>query len=309
MPHESARRRRGRPRQPGDLTCARCGERVKKIEVIWPDGRICYPCFCLAVRTTGRCDRCGQQRLLPGRDGDRRLCRNCAGITTPLDCTRCGLEGPRYRVGICVRCALRDDLNELLIPVPTAPREGTRQIVDAFCAAGRPESLMTWKRNPRVRQALSAIGNGTLPMRHADIDQADLGREGEHLRAIMVHLNLMPARDSDLVRLERWLHQRLAAIDDPAIRRPLELFATWHHLQRIRRKASSNEPVAGPAVGVRLKSPPFRISFPGSAETTAEPSTIARRPTSTNGSPKAQQGGGRSAPSLCGPPATTSALG
>ena len=123
--------------------------------------------------------------------------------------------------------------------------------MDAFCATGRPESIMGWKRNPRVQQALSAIGDGTLPITHNGIDHADLGREGEHLRAILMHLALLPARNSDLIRLEQWLERRLATIDDPGIRRPLEQFATWHHLERIRRKDRRNESVAGSTIAVR----------------------------------------------------------
>lgn len=86
MATETARRGRGRPRSTGAVRCDRCGRRVSKTRVTWPDGRICGTCFAQATRTHGSCDECGQQRLLPGRDGRRRLLQK--------------LRGHRYRTGL-----------------------------------------------------------------------------------------------------------------------------------------------------------------------------------------------------------------
>src|SRR5690348_1812200 len=108
------RRPRGRPRTSGKFTCDRCLRPTGKIRVHWPDGAICGICFHEATRTFGPCDRCRAERMLPGRSGSEHLCRTCAGITTDLDCTRCGTEAERYRRGIWARCALRDDLTKLL---------------------------------------------------------------------------------------------------------------------------------------------------------------------------------------------------
>lgn len=245
MTTDTARRPRGRPRSTGELQCDRCGRATGKIRVHWPDGRICGICFHQAARTFGACDKCGQQRLLPGRDGNKQLCIPCSGITTALTCTRCSTEGERYRHGICARCALRDDLTKMLIPKGNQAVPGLHALIDALCVVDRPESIITWKRHPDVIGLLTDIGTGTITLNHAGIDAAPPGRTREHLRQILIHTGLLPARNVDLGYFEAWLRNRLDSIDDPTVRRPLERFATWHHLERIRRCAHHGDDVHG----------------------------------------------------------------
>jgi hypothetical protein len=245
MATDTSRPGRGRPRGTGNVVCDRCGRHVAKTRVTWPDGRVCGICFTRATRTHGTCDECGQQRLLPGRDGQRRLCRGCAGIVTALDCTRCGREGERYRSGLCARCALRDDLSELLTSVDGPSFPVADRLVEALCSTGRPESIHTWKRNPTVRRALVDIGNGTITLDHDSFDAAQLGRAGGHLRELLIQQGMLPPRDPDLALFEAWLRKRLDSIGDPVVRRPIERFATWHHLERIRHKVRRGEHVTG----------------------------------------------------------------
>jgi hypothetical protein len=229
--------RRGRPRTSGSQLCDRCGRSCGKIRTRWPDGRICGICFHEATRTFGNCDQCGQHRLLPGRDGCRRLCRGCARITTDLDCHRCGAEGEHHRRGLCTRCTLRDDLSSLLIPARTQAPPQLARLIDALTSVDRPESIHTWKRSPQVIHLLRGLGDGTIPLNHAALDTAPPGHAREHIRELLVHHQLLPHRDPDLARFERWLRERLDSIEDPAVRGPLEQFATWHHLRRIRRRS------------------------------------------------------------------------
>ncbi len=245
MTAAAVRAGRGRPRTTGDLTCDRCGRATGKIRVTWPDGRICGICYHHATRTSGICGRCGQQRLLPGRDGQHRLCTACAGITTALTCTRCGTEGERYRRGICARCALRDDLSSLLLPSGQTPIKDAQKLIDALCSAERPESIHTWKRNPDVNQMLSDIGCGRLTLDHAALQAAPASRAREHLRQLLVHASMLPKRDVDLAYFETWLATRLTTFTDPAIRLPLERFATWHHLERIRHRVQHGDDLHG----------------------------------------------------------------
>src|SRR6478736_7800825 len=100
-------RKRGRPRSSGGYTCGRCHQQVAKIRVHWPDGPVCGACFTEATHTHGRCPTCGETHMLPGRSPDKQpICRNCAGITTDLTCTRCRRETERFRAGLCIRCTL-----------------------------------------------------------------------------------------------------------------------------------------------------------------------------------------------------------
>jgi hypothetical protein len=230
------RRPRGRPRTTGGHSCDRCGRATAKIRIRWPDGNICGICFHEATRTHGKCEQCGQHRLLPGRDGDRRHCRSCAGITTDLDCHRCGSEGEHHRRGLCTRCTLRDDLTALLLPTERAPRPELVRLVDVLVNVDRPESIHTWKRNAKVAQLLRGLGDATIPLTHDGFEGAPASPASEHIRDLLVHHGLLPRRDRDLARFEQWLQQRLDSIGDPKVRRPLEQFATWHHLRRIRRR-------------------------------------------------------------------------
>ena len=75
-----------------------------------------------------------------------------------------------------------------MIPVEGCPTTGVERIIDALCSAGRPESVITWKRNPTVQQALADLGSGAITLDHVGLDRARLGREGEHLRAFLTRL-------------------------------------------------------------------------------------------------------------------------
>lgn len=54
------------------------------------------------------------------------------------------------------------------------------------------------------------------------------------MRSLLEHNGILPARDDALARFERWLKQKLEAITETAVRTPVEQFATWHHLRRLR---------------------------------------------------------------------------
>src|SRR5690606_12231608 len=163
---------RGRPRTTGVVTCARRHRAAGKARTRWPEGPIGGPSFSRATRTHGTCPACGEDRLLPGpptEDG-APTCGPCAGIVQDFHCTRCGHEGEFYRRGrLCARCALREDLTAELV-TPAAEPELMRRLVDALCAAERPESIFTWKRSPKVQELLRSLATGQTPMTHDGLD-------------------------------------------------------------------------------------------------------------------------------------------
>lgn len=227
---------RGRPRTTGTATCARCGRNVGRTRATWPEGKICGPCFTTATRTHGTCPDCGQNRLLPGppeTSGGPR-CAPCTGILHDFHCTRCNVEGEFYRRGVCARCALRDDLNELL-PTDAFDPETARKIIDVLCSADRTESIITWKRSPKVQALLASISSGETPLTHEGLDAAaeSVKREATHLRALFIHRGLLPHQDPYLARFETWIEDKLRDLPEE-IAKPVAQFATWHHLRRIR---------------------------------------------------------------------------
>ncbi|SCC29839.1 hypothetical protein GA0061083_0024 [Pseudarthrobacter enclensis] len=239
---------RGRPRTTGTATCARCGRRTGRTRATWPEGGICGPCFTTATRTHGTCPDCSQHRLLPGPpdiSGGPR-CAPCAGILHDFHCTNCNVEGEFYRRGICARCALRDDLNDLMLTDPADP-ETARKIIDVLCKADRPESIITWKRSPKVQALLTALSSGQTPLTHEVLDEHReiAGRGADHLRALLVHHGLLPYQDPYLARFESWVQDKLNALPSE-VAKPVEYFATWHHLRRIRSLTTPDKSAQAP---------------------------------------------------------------
>lgn len=237
---------RGRPRTTSDRDdpCARCGRNIPRLAATWPEGRLCFTCHFDAVHTRGTCPDCLQERLLPGppdANGDP-ICATCAEIPYDFHCERCDAEAGHHRRRLCARCALRDDLYDLLGGEPTDP--SLVGLVDALCAAGRPESIIVWKRSAKVQQLLGVLGDGTIPVSHEGLDTVP-GKPTEHLRAILEHHGLLPQRDQYLPRFEQWIDAKLTGLPDE-VAQPVRHFAAWHHLRRIRAKAATGATTRGP---------------------------------------------------------------
>jgi len=230
-------RSRGRPRTTGDRECARCHGLVAIIRTTWPEGPICGPCFTAAARTYGLCAFCGAHRLLPGRShSGHTICRDCAGITTNLVCVNCGREAERRRGGHCARCVLTADLTQILKP-HAPPDLRIKRLITELAAVPRPESIITWMRHPATAALLTKIGTRELSLSHEAFDALGApSRSLEHLREMLVHHRMMPDRgDPRLARFQIWLEQRLDTLTPtPAIHAPIEQFARWHHLRRLR---------------------------------------------------------------------------
>lgn len=242
-PHSTVR---GRPRTTStrDDPCARCGRNIPRLAKQWPEGRLCFTCYYNAIHTRGTCPECLQARLLPGppnADG-LPICANCAEIPYDFHCQRCELEAGHHRGRLCARRALRDDLHDLIGGPPAHPT--LVGLVDALCASDRPESIFIWKRSAKVQELLRGLGDGTIPLTHEGLDTVP-GRPAEHLRALLQHHGHLPQRDPYLPRFEQWIDTKLSGLPDE-VRKPVQHFATWHHLRRIRTKAAAGAATRGP---------------------------------------------------------------
>lgn len=237
---------RGRPRTTStrDDPCARCGRNIPRLAATWPEGRLCNICYFDAIHTRGTCSECLQDRLLPGPPNADGLpvCSTCADIPYDFHCERCDVEAGHHRGRLCARCALRDDLHGLLGGFPTDA--ALIELVDALCASSRPESIIVWKRSSKIQVLLRGLGDGTIPVSHEGLDSVP-GKQAEHLRALLQHHGLLPPRDPYLPRFEQWIDAKLDGLPDE-VRQPVQHFATWHHLRRIRAKAAGGGSTRGP---------------------------------------------------------------
>jgi hypothetical protein len=221
---------------------------ANKLRAYWPGDQLCNSCFYTAMRTQGICPNCGHDGVLPGRRNrtdTQPVCLTCAGIPGAFSCKTCGQEGEIYRAGECARCTLRDDLCRVLLHHP-ADLTTMETLIEVLCGVDRPESILSWKRNLKVLQLLGGITAGATPITHDGLTAAGTGRHVDHLRSILQHHGLLPERDEHLARFELWLAAKLDAIASPAVRGPVEQFATWHHLRRLRSESRTGQSSDGP---------------------------------------------------------------
>jgi hypothetical protein len=275
---------RGRPAvTTGNYQCSRCHRMVNRLRVYWPGDQLCNSCFYAAMRTHGICPRCGHDGVLPGRANRtdlRPVCLSCAGIPGNYTCTTCATEGEIFRKGRCARCAIRDDLTTLMVH-DTADPAAMSTIVEILCGVDRPESIYTWKRSPKVHDLLTDLASGRIPLTHDGLDSLGRGRHISHLRSMLEHHGLLPPRDEHLAQFESWLAAKLDAITERSVRSPVEQFATWHHLNRLRRNSLPGQSSDGPARPNR-RSPRPSNSSPGSTRPTTAVPRRAGNSTSTN---------------------------
>jgi len=194
-----------RPRKPEDrqrwpIGCARCRGHYELV-ANWPDGPICGYCYQAAKRITGIC-ACGHQGVLPGLLDERPACRRCSGIRLNLDCIGCSAEAELYSGGRCQRCVLRATASRLLTnPDTGAIAPQLQVIVDALAAMARPNSGLTWIRQPHVAHVLRELARHPT-LTHDVLDQFPPGRTTNYMRSLLVEHDALASRDERLARFD-----------------------------------------------------------------------------------------------------------
>lgn len=161
--------------------------------------------------------------------------------STPADCGGLGL-------GMVDRAAVFEEAGYSLFgPAAlniSAPDEGSIHLRDHM--ATKPQRLITWMRPAQVREVRRRLAVGEISMSHEGIDGLGHGHRVTHLRGLLEHHGLLPERDAYLARFEHWLQVNFDAIGEAAVRQPVEQFATWHHLRRIRAISATGSSTRGP---------------------------------------------------------------
>src|SRR5256886_14606572 len=97
---------------------------------------------------------------------------------------------------------------------------------------------------------LAELATGKLALTHAALNARGAGQTTTYLRGLLV-AGVLPDEDAVVVDFERWLHRRLATLDDHPYRQVLRQFGLWHQLPRMRDKASRRRLPAGAGLYAR----------------------------------------------------------
>lgn len=223
-------------RKPGDPArfpeaCARCSGHYPTAAV-WPDGRVCGYCYQAAKRCTGRW-ACGHEGVLPGRITGRPACRRCSGVRLNVDCLCCGEEGELHSGGRCWRCTLTEVVEEVL----TNPETGfidpsLRPLVVALAEMPRPNSGLTWLRQPHVTAFLKQLAVATKTS-HEELDAMPASRTREHVRGLLVEHGVLPRRDERVARFRAWSDTALTRLPDGPDRDVVQRYIRWQLLRRM----------------------------------------------------------------------------
>jgi len=112
----------------------------------------------------------------------------------------------------------------------------------------RPNTIASWLNKSKASVVLAEFGAGRRALTHAGLDELPMSKPVEHLRAILVATNTLPARDEHLVRVEHWVTATITGHPQAQV---LHRYAIWH-LLRVR-EINRLEKVLEDA-GIRLSS-------------------------------------------------------
>ncbi len=227
--------------------CSRCRPEVhhhcvdcthfRPAKALWPRGPVCARCYRQAVAAPKHCANCGNTRVLTGTNSaGLAICSPCAGRAVDHLCTTCGEAGPQHYVRTCRRCAIRRRLTELLADEHGGVRAQLLPLVDHLAGKERADSTLRWLDRAKPAALLRHLGALAKPISHNDLDDLAPSTALHYLRAVLVHLEILPDRLEPLGRLEPWLDTVLETLPPHQVLliRP---YAQWSVLRRARRRA------------------------------------------------------------------------
>jgi hypothetical protein len=242
--------------------CTSCG-RTRPVAIRITDGPLCDACRpwktltcsicgrvvpCVISKATGqpwcrgckqrwaRCAGCGTVRPVRGGTRTDPLCSTCTRPAAEFwrTCPGSGQPG-RLLDSRCARCSLDQRLHELLGDERGQIRPHLSALYDALAGAERPATVASWLKKSAAPAILRGLHTED-ELTHQTLDELPAGKPVEHLRAVLVAIGTLPARDEQMVRLQRWVERTIAQRTDPEQRQLLHRYAVWHVLRRLRRR-------------------------------------------------------------------------
>lgn len=214
--------------------CSGCGN-TKMVWARLPDrSPLCVTCT--KQRNQQECSGCGFVRPVTGRAPDGgALCRSCyaAHPVSFQECGQCGTLERLYHHGLCSTCAYHACLRDLLSGPDGSMRPAAEEVF-VVLAGMNPVSAMAGLHGRAPGRLLAAIGQAAGPVTHEFLDGLQPQRGVQYLRARLVDAGVLPARDEQLIALQRWIDTVLGEVPDAGERAVLRRFLTWTYLRRLR---------------------------------------------------------------------------
>ncbi|WP_104132131.1 hypothetical protein [Cryobacterium sp. M91] len=139
---------------------------------------------------------------------------------------------------------LKDQIRQTLtgptgqIPDKLAP------LAAALGDMARPNSGLTWIRQPHVDRLLRSIAAGTIDLSHDAFDALPPSQTVEYIRALLIEHDALPTRDRYLAEFTAWSTRKLTLLKDPAHKSVTERFIRWHQLRRLREQIKTDGAVS-----------------------------------------------------------------
>jgi hypothetical protein len=236
--------------RPPVRTCAICGSEAP-CEISKATGQPwCRAC----QKLWSRCTRCGEIKPVRGGTRHEPLCSTCLRPEQGFwqQCPACG-SADRLRGDRCARCTLDARLQLLLAGPDSTLRPELQALKDALCSTERPVATHAWLSKTSAVTLLEDLARGARELSHAALDEFGPDKTVRHLRALLVASGSLPARDEYLARLEQWLDKTIASVTEAQDRYVVHRYATWHHLRRLRHRASPSGVTYGQAASLRRR--------------------------------------------------------
>jgi hypothetical protein len=112
-------------------------------------------------------------------------------------------------------------------------------VLTAICSARNPRTALNWLRAGAGAAILADLAADRTAATHETLDQHPRPRAAGYLRQMLVAGGVLPPRDEELARTERWLAGLLASMTVPEHRRLVRAFATWQVMPRLRRSSQA----------------------------------------------------------------------
>lgn len=224
--------------KPPVVLCGSCGK-LRGCMFAKTDSPRCRACS----RKLEPCIDCRRLSRVTARTARGPVCENCweKAPEAHRPCQQCGVVERLFHFGLCRRCAGERQLQTLLTPPDGKRRPELDKVAAALLDLNPRRTLLYLRESTTANRLVIDLAAGACELSHEALD-ARLSHQHrdlavEYFRAILVSAGILPVRDEYLARLERWIEQKTAAIEDPEDRRLITAFARWDRIARIRRRA------------------------------------------------------------------------